>query len=401
MKKLHAIKTITALSILLASLTIASCDNSYGVFSEVQTEKAHVGTTIFKNSTVKSLGEDGLNYYAVMSKVYSTKSDPATFATGSWTVLPINGLSAYYVAGFATDATSGKIYAATMDAVLSTFNGIYASGDSGSTWTEIPSTAIGVSPTVSVDALYWAGDTLFALAHDQTAATYRLYYSNGLAAFATTTISYSGTDTFPNMLPIIAVVKAGSTYWALTQTRIYSGASPSTLAFDATASTPTGTIPTGTSGSVLCSIAVNSANSVLVTRFDGYLYTLTSGVWTSAVVITGSKLGVLAEVPTTPPTLTDKRLILAKDTNLSGSSGGYCEWNALTSTEVAGNDSLAIFSPTSSGYTTTIYNKPVQSIYYSSTNKTILIGLAAQGSDSYALYSNTYSGGAWSGWTAE
>ena len=29
------------------------------------------------------------------------------------------------------------------------------------------------------------------------------------------------------------------------------------------------------------------------------------------------------------------------------------------------------------------------------------IGLAAQGTDTYALYSNAYASGAWSGWTAE
>jgi len=57
--------------------------------------------------------------------------------------------------------------------------------------------------------------------------------------------------------------------------------------------------------------------------------------------------------------------------------------------------------PTASSYTTTVYTKPVLAIYYSAAKNTILIGMAAQGTDTYALYSNTYSSAAWSGWTAE
>ena len=57
--------------------------------------------------------------------------------------------------------------------------------------------------------------------------------------------------------------------------------------------------------------------------------------------------------------------------------------------------------PTSSNYTTAVNKKPVQAIYYSKDKDTILIALAAQGTDGYALYSNTYASGAWGGWTAE
>ncbi|MCX7026253.1 MAG: hypothetical protein NT061_01915 [Spirochaetes bacterium] len=388
MKKFRIIETCAALLILLLGLAAASCTNGYGVLSNIQTERAQVGTTLFKNANVKALGEDSLNYYAVMAKVYCR-----TFAADSWTALAVNGLSNYYTAGFASDSSS-KIWVASMDPAGTSLYGIYSSADGGSTCTAVPSTNIGTSTTNTVDALYWAGDTLFALAHNHTAATYSLYYSDGSAAFAAVTIANSGSEKMP---PVLDVVKAGSNYWALTESRVYKGTSPSALTFDATTTTPTGTILTSTTGTVLKGIAVDAGGSALVTRSDGYLFTLTSGAstWTSATVLDSVSLGVLAEVPAVPPA-TDYRLLVSKH----NSTYGYCEWDG--STEVAGNapSDGAVFSPTASDYTTTVYDKPVTALYYSAANGTILIGLAAQGSDSYALYSNTYSS-AWSGWTAE
>lgn len=392
MKQHSTMKTMAALALLAASLTFVACNNAYGVLSGIQTEKAQVGSTLFKNATVKAVGEDRVNYYAVMSKVYYR-----TFAASSWTLLPVKGVSDYYTAGFASDAASspGRVWVASMDPTGSTLYGVYASSDGGSTWSSaLDVSLMSLSSTMTLDALYWAGDTLFALVHDHMAKTYSLYYSDGATAFATVSITNYGTE---KTQPILSVVKAGTSYWALTQARVYKGTTNSTFAADTTSGTPTGTIITSTSGSVLGGIAVTAAGSVHVTRSDGLLFTLASGPWTNATVLDSIKLGVLAEVPTTTAVGSPYRLIIAKH----NSTYGYCEWNASTSTEVAGNDSSAIFSPTSSGYTTTVYDKPVTALYYSAAKGTILIGLAAQGSDTYALYSNTYSGSAWSGWTAE
>ena len=41
-----------------------SCDNTFHVFDDIQTEVRQVGTDIFKNATVKALGDDGLLVYA-------------------------------------------------------------------------------------------------------------------------------------------------------------------------------------------------------------------------------------------------------------------------------------------------------------------------------------------------
>ena len=385
MKKFPKMKHAAALAVLLAVLVIASCDNSYGVLSSIQTEKAQVGTTLFKNATVKAVGVDLVNYYAVMSKIYFR-----SFAATSWTLLPVNGVSNYYAAGFASDAT-GRIWVASSDAAGTSFNGIYTSADGGSTWTEVTSTNLGAGSTVSVDALYWAGDTLYALTHNHTAATYSLHYSTGLSAFNDVTGLASMSR------PVLDMAKVGLTYWALTQERVYTG-SKTSMAADAVTGTPTGGIITSSLGSVLGGMTVDSTGQVLVTRSDGILYTLNSGgsAWTPATVLDSVRLGVLAEVPTTTANLAYRLLVAKHNTTY-----GYCEWNASTSTQAAGNDSSAVFSPTPSGYTTTVYDKPVTAIHYSSANGTILIGLAAQGSDTYALYSNTYSGGVWLGWTAE
>ena len=76
----------TALVLILAStiLLVAACDNSFGVFSEIQTEIRQVGTDQFKNAAVRSLDEDGSNYYAVMAKVFKKAK-----TNGTWAVLPI------------------------------------------------------------------------------------------------------------------------------------------------------------------------------------------------------------------------------------------------------------------------------------------------------------------------
>ena len=139
---------------------------------------------------------------------------------------------------------------------------------------------------------------------------------------------------------------------------------------------------------------------MLVTTHDGYLYTYNTG-WGAAVAInTDVELGALAEAPASP---TEKRLILAKH----NTGYGYYEFIASSATRYDGNDATnAAYVPLASSYTTTVYTKPVCMIYYSSTTKKLLIALAAQGTDSYALYSNTYdpassSAKYWSGWTAE
>ncbi len=362
-----------------ASVAFAACDNSFGVFHEIQTEKAQVGTDVFKNVTVKALAEDGSNYYAAMAKVFYQPT-----GGGTWTVLSVNGDTDYYCVGLASDG-AGTLYVATADKSTTALKGIYSTANSGSSWTKMDS---GEFAAKIVDSLFYANGTLFAAAHTDTESsdTYYLYY------WDTVTSSFLAA-TFPSALDtsITGLVYGGSAYWAMTSGMLYtSTGSPFTFASDGTGGTPS-------SAKTLCGIAADSSANVLVTTTDGYLYTYASSAWSSDLLASSVTLGVLAEVPI-DDAASAYRLLVAKH----NSGYGYYEYDAVTKADpIAGNNADAIFAPTASSYTTTIYTKPVMAFHYSATNKTLLIGLAAQSTDTYALYSNTVSGSTWSGWTAE
>ena len=368
--------SIAALVLLAAAaLALAGCDNTYGVFHEIQTEKAQVGTDQFKNATVKALGEDDANYYAVMAKVFYRAK-----ASGAWTVLPIGTAqdTSYYCAGFASSGSNAIYVAAADSASSTTLKGIFTRSDSTSSWTQMDS---GEFAGKKVDALYYVKDTLFVEAHvdTETSSTYYLYYWTG-AAFASAGL--------PSLsLPVQGMAYGGSKYLAMTNSAIYASASND---FSVPA-----TITPGSS-EVLCGIASDHSGNVLATTAAGELYTWDGASWSGpATVKSGIKLGALAEVPQVPAGSSYSLLIAKHD-----STYGYYEYEIGATSPRLGSASDAIFAPTSSNYTTAIYSKPVQAAYYSASAKTILIALAAQGTDGYALYSNAY-GSAWGGWTAE
>ena len=391
-------RTIAALALLAAAaaLALAGCDNTYGVFHEIQTETKQVGTDIFLNATVKGLGEDATNYYAVMSKIYARAKTGDT-----WTVLPVASDSSYYCAGFASDG-AGAIYAAVTDsASTSALKGIYTSTDAGAGWTELTATGLGSS---IVDNLFLANGTLFVAAHTETetASTYALYYWNS-SAFAAITLKDKDDKTLSLNRPITSVAYAQSRFWAIGSDandaddahvgRLYTGATVGALAVDVAASTPSG-------AEVIDNAAVNAAENLLVTTADGDLYTWDGSTWSTAVVAADIKLGALAEVPKVPAGSNYSLMIPKHDATY-----GYYEYEigGAKPNPRVGSATGAVFVPTSSNYTTAIYDKPVLAIHYSEAADTILIALAAQGTNGYALYSNTKSttDSAWGGWTAE
>ncbi|HQB07970.1 MAG TPA: hypothetical protein PK712_08920, partial [Rectinema sp.] len=54
---------------ILIILTISSCDNTFSIFQSIGQEKKQLGAELFKATTVRAMGSDGTNYYALMSKV--------------------------------------------------------------------------------------------------------------------------------------------------------------------------------------------------------------------------------------------------------------------------------------------------------------------------------------------
>lgn len=368
-----------------ASIAFAACDNSFGVFHEIQTEKAQTGTDIFENVTVKTLAEDNTNYYAAMAKIFYRSTSGDTWSVFS---IPISSTADigtdYYCAGL-TSNDSGTIYVASTDmSSTAALNGIYSTSDSGDTWNQLDDAEF---DSKIVDSLFYTNNTLFVSAHTDTEADakYYLYYYDG----SNFVIATGLTDLD---IPVTGIVYSGSVYWAMTSSTLYQSATtPDNFVADSTSGTPS-------SDKTLCGIAADSLSAnVFVTTDDGYLYTYTSSTWSSDLLSSSVELGVLAEVPI-DDTASAYRLLVAKH----NSSYGYYEYNAATKdTPLSGNDDDAIFAPTASSYTTTIYQKPVLAFHYSTANKTLLIGLAAQSTDTYALYSNTVSGSTWSGWTAE
>jgi hypothetical protein len=382
----------TSLALILAStiLLASACDNSYGVFSEIQTEVRQIGTDQFKNAAVRSLGEDGSNYYAVMAKVFKKAK-----TSGSWAVLPVGTGSpstSYFSLGFAVDAGTGTIYAASGDLTDSALLELVSSTDSGATWTALGSSALlaGSGGTRIVTSLFVSNSTLFALVQNKSTQKYSLLYydSVGVQNFASIT-GLADLD-----LPIIAVTHDGTRYWAATRSSLFTSTAVATFSADAFPGTPSGS-------ETIRGVARLSDGDIVVTSGDGQIYTFDAGTsaWGSGVEVNnGVDLGLALEVPVDPTDgASAKRLILGK----KDAGYGYYEWNASNSSRLLGNAALAVFSQPSSNYTTTVYGKPMLSLYFSDSHDTVFVGLASQGTDSYALYSNTFTAGAWSGWTAE
>jgi hypothetical protein len=368
---------------LILLVFLGACDNSFGVFKEIQSEKEQVGTDQFKNALVKAIAEDASHYYALMSKVFYR-----TTAGTSWSVLPI-GSSAdtdYFCSGFASNG-AGTLFFATTDTSSNELKGVWKTSDSGTSWTSIDASAVSAASggTRIFDALYSAGGSVFALAHTKTDNLYTLYASDGSTAFAAIANLQS------IALPVLDVVSDSTDFWAITREKLYRGSTATNFAEDSLAGTPSG-------NETIRGIIVNSASSVVVSTNDGQLYTY-NGSWQAAKTVeTDVQLGAMTEVPLDPSDgASALRLILAKH----NTSYGYFEWNAVTDTKVLGSAAEAVFSQPSSNYTTTMYSKPILSFHYSTANRTIFAGLAAQGTDGYALYANTFTAGAWSGWTAQ
>ncbi|TXT41969.1 MAG: hypothetical protein FD137_2418 [Spirochaetes bacterium] len=382
----------TALVLILAStiLLVAACDNSFGVFSEIQTEIRQVGTDQFKNAAVRSLDEDGSNYYAVMAKVFKKAK-----TNGTWAVLPIGTgtpTTSYFSLGFAVDSSSGTLYAASGNLADSSLIKVFSSTDSGATWTALGSSALlaGSGGSRVVTGLFFANTTLFALVQNKSTLKYDLlsYDSQGTQDFAAIA-GLAGMD-----LPLLALAHNGTRFWAATRSSLFTSPTGATFTADTFPGTPSG-------NETIRGLVRLSDGDIAVTTGDGQIYVFDAGTsaWAAAVEVNdGVELGPVLEVPVDPTDgASAKRLILGK----KDAGYGYYEWNPADSSRLLGNAAGAIFSQPSSNYTTTVYGKPVLSMHFSDSQDTVLIGLAAQGTDSYALYSNTFASGSWSGWTAE
>ncbi|MDX9828351.1 MAG: hypothetical protein RBT73_11470, partial [Spirochaetia bacterium] len=298
-------------------------------------------------------------------------------AGGDWKILPL-GIGTVDTDYYAYSLVSGGA-AALYVAVEKNGPAVYKGTAAGTTWTAVP---LGSLDGLSLDELYFANNTLFALAHNGTGAAvkYSLHYSNGTAAFASTTLIDLPTA-------LIGVSHDGAAdFLASTSTTVYK--------FTGVAGARSEVTPG--SAKTFGGIAADHDNHIHLSTQDGYLYTYSAGAWSTAKTIKAKQaLGMVQEVETTPGSGVYRLLI-------AHASAGYYEYDKATEAVLDGTSSDTAFGTPASSYTTTIYGKAVLAVHSASTGNEILIGLASQGSSTgYALYSNKYASGTWSGWSAE
>ncbi|MDD3981052.1 MAG: hypothetical protein PHT55_02485, partial [Spirochaetales bacterium] len=135
---------MAALALFAMMAAFYSCDNTFHVFDDIQTEVKQVGTDIFKNATVKALGDDGTNYYAAMAKAWYRP-----IAGGDWKVLPIAGDADYESYSLVSDG-SGAVYAVL---TKSGSPAIYKGTAAGTTWTPL---TLGSLDGLYLDELYFS-----------------------------------------------------------------------------------------------------------------------------------------------------------------------------------------------------------------------------------------------------
>jgi hypothetical protein len=354
-----------------------SCDNSYGIFEEVQKEREQKGQDIFKKKSVTNIALYGGNYYASTASLYGR----AAAAGSDWS--RVDDLPGSCVYGLA--ANGGLLYASSNAGVFS-FN--------GTAWT-----ALSGAPT-GIENLFTANSELFLVRHavdasDPVQSTYTLYHYNGAVFTQVAGFAPAADKTIRGV-----AYDAGSTeYWFASEDHLYSS-----LSANGGALTDQLGAFTGLSSAVIWNLRTVGTNSY-VTTTGGTIYRIgqTAGASVSSVALTA-----IAAVPMNG---TDYKLVVGTQ-NLAADkdSKGYLE--------SAVPDSIATFSSStfiagdagpiagsSSVYSTSVYNLPVNALLYDgdTASGTLLIGISPYTSSGthYGLYSSRWTGSSWTGWEAE
>jgi hypothetical protein len=355
----------------------AGCDNTFSVFKTIAEEKKQIGEDLFENTIVRAMADDSSNYYALLAQVvWRPKS------SSSWDVLAVNGSTDYFAAGLAGDGTNLYVAKADDNNVL---EDIYTTSDGGSSWAAMGAAAAvssgGIGSGSFVDWLRCVNGTLFVAVHDST-KKYSLFYYDGPS------FKSAGTDVSALSRPLVDVVYDGSSqYWVTSDSVVYKG-TPGSIAADTTSSNPN-------YDEYLLGIASDGTGRVIVSRRDGYVYSYSSGTWTSTKIKSSTKLGPVffLSLPSS-----SQRILITKGV----SPYGYMEYDESSAT--LKENGSGFITTSSSIYYTTIRSKEVQAFWQPSSDpNTLFILLASGDTDSYALYRNDYtvSSGSWSGWTAE
>lgn len=378
------IASLRRAGILVVAITTAliasSCDNSYGFISSVQQESLATQKSTFYKAAVNQLVAYSGDYYARLVGIY--KRPAASAASKDWTLVDTIGSlgDAYTCRGLA--ATTAGLYAAILSRVDGTETPVGIYHFDGTSWTLAMSSA-----TADIQALYAANNEVFALvrtSYTSSTAHYAIRHLNG-AALETTGID--DVTTYPAGL----VGNGSGQYWAAAGVTLYLGSSPTGLASSAVTIAKTASALTYDS----------AASTLFLGTKDGYVYNwdgTTASPTGGYLATTSTSYGIttLAALPRSAGAY----CVLA-----GNSLQGYFESPVSTgqvSGFTIGSDSLYVASATN--YDTSLQYLPVYSFDYvgDSTSGTLFASASSTMSTSYpGLWSNAYSGGAWSGWTAE
>ena len=353
----------------LASFLALSCNNSYGIFNDVQGQRKEEGSDAFKKTASYSLFRLGSAYYASTSRLYARSVDSST-----WSQLSIGGSNSYFLRSIVL--VNATIYALVGE--KSTDVALYSSTD-GATWS-----AVANIPSGKVfDALFSANGHLFAVSHTYITTTstdtgtsyYDLYYYDGSA--------FSAVNNFTNLtLTIRGVASDGTNYWFASENMLYTATNPNN----------SGGSSLGTPPDTIWYISY-TGGYLYVSMTNGNLY---QGGFSSYDNVSSEPLSVVLQVPSPSGNI----LVVGSDTVDSSSAYGYYE-GAYGSLNIGSDDSIVAHS--SSIYNTTVYDSPVHCFYYDLILQNLFICISPSTSSSsyYGLYMSHWNGTSWDGWEAQ
>jgi hypothetical protein len=365
---------------ILASLLAISCNNSYGIFEDVQGQTEQDGSDIFKKTATVTAFRLGDSYYASTSKLYSRDVDAS-----HWSLVSIGGTKSYFLRSVVLVGNT-TIFALVGDTASDTK--LYSS--SGGSWSRVS----GLPSSVAFDSLFSANGCLFAVSHrfvsDDSTETgtsyYSLYYSSDNGISFNTVASFVNVKT----TTIRGVVYGGGYYYFAAEDRLYMCAAP-----DNSTGTSLGSPPhhiwrisySGTTGGTGEHLYIGTVNGNLYRDdFNGY------------EDVTSCPLTAVVEIPTSG----DKEILIvgtdAEDT--STLANGYYE-GPYSSLRHGPKDAITAHS--SSIYNSTVNDAPVHDIYWDSANNDLFICISPGSSNStfYGLYRSHFNGTKWDGWEAE
>jgi hypothetical protein len=359
-------------TIALASILAFSCNNSYGIFQDVQGQTEQNGSDVFKKTPVSTAFRLNDRYYAATAKLYSRGVSDT-----SWTKVAIAGDSSYFLRSVVL--VGGTIYALTgaENSQIALF--AYVAGS----WSQVG----GIPGGKNLEALFTANNQLFAVSHSYVkiestntgTSYYDLYYFNG-SSFVPVSGFTGLTDT------IRGVAHDGvANYYFASENSIYTATDETNTA----GSTSVGSVPHS-----IWSISY-AGNHLYIAAQNGNLY---RDGFAEMEDVSSSPLTVVTEVPSGPAT---KIILVGTDTDsATDAAEGYYE-GTYGSLDVGSEE--AIVAHSSSIYNTTVSSFPVHCLYWdpAAGNLFACVSPGTSSNTYFGLYKTHWDGSSWDGWEAE